>query len=244
MRFLPILAAAVLLSATAAEAQTPLPLLPMPASVTPGTGSFSFAHATITGDGPAARRLAELVARTGGPKLAVAKTGTIRFRRDSTIKGDEAYRLRIAPRGVTVSASTDAGLFYGATTLWQLIAASKDGRLPALTIGDAPAFAWRGLMLDSVRHFQPVSYVRQLIDRMAMEKLNTLHWHLTDDQGWRIQIDKYPRLTSVGAWRQPAGAAGTDPKTGKPVRYGGFYTKAEIREVVAYAAARHITIGP
>ncbi|MEG3151365.1 family 20 glycosylhydrolase [Sphingomonas sp. ZT3P38] len=232
----------------AAWAAPDLPLLPLPAAVTLQAGSFSLSRASISADDPgavaAARRLAELVGRTGGPRLVLAPDGAIRFRRDAAITGSEAYRLSIAPGGVTISAGSDAGLFYGATTLWQLIAASQDGRIPALAIDDVPAFAWRGVMLDSARHFQPPAYVKQLIDRMAMEKLNILHWHLTDDQAWRVQIDKYPRLTSVGAWRRPAGAAGFDPKTGKPVRYGGFYTKAEIREIVAYAAARHIMIVP
>ncbi|WP_066588596.1 family 20 glycosylhydrolase [Sphingomonas pruni] len=244
-----LFAAVMILSMPAAARALPdLPLLPMPATVTSQAGSFSFARATMAADDAggmaAARRLADLVARTGGPKLALAKGGTIRFRRDASIKGEEAYRLRVTPAGVTVSASTDAGLYYGATTLWQLIAASTDGRIGAVTIDDAPTFAWRGVMLDSARHFQPPAYVKQLIDRLSMEKLNVLQWHLTDDQGWRIQIDRYPRLTAVGAWRQPAGAAGVDPKTGQPVRYGGFYTKAEIREIVAYATARHVTIVP
>jgi len=225
-----------------------LPLLPLPATVTPQAGSFLFAHAgvaaTDAGSIAAARRLAELVAKSGGPVLRLAKGGTIRFRHDASIAGAEAYCLRVTPAGVTVSAATDTGLFYGATTLWQLIAASRNGRIAAVTIDDAPAFTWRGVMLDSARHFQPPAYVKQLIDRMAMEKLNVLHWHLTDDQAWRLEIPAYPRLTSVGAWRQPAGAAGFDPVTGKPVRYGGCYTRAEVREIVAYAAARHITIVP
>lgn len=245
------LLAAVMLSfmpAAAWAAPPELPLLPLPAAVTPQAGSFLFSHATIsaadTGSIAAARRLADLVARSGGPVLRLAKGGPIRFRHDASITGAEAYRLRITPTGVTVSAATDTGLFYGATTLWQLIAASRNGRIAALTIDDAPAFTWRGMMLDSARHFQPPAYVKQLIDRMAMDKLNVLHWHLTDDQGWRLQIDKYPLLTSVGAWRQPAGAAGFDPATGKPVHYGGFYTKAEVREIVAYAAARHVMVVP
>lgn len=246
MRF----ALCLLLAATTAApaaASTPA-LLPLPASVKEASGSFAFAHAAIAADDAggiaAARRFAALVARTSGAKLALARNGAIRFRRDRTIEGAEAYRLSVTPAVVTISASTDAGLFYGATTLWQLIAASSDGRIGAVTIDDAPAFSWRGVMLDSARHFQPPAYVKQLIDRLAMEKLNVLQWHLTDDQGWRIPIDRYPRLTAIGAWRQPAGAAGIDPKTGKPVRYGGFYTKAEIREIVAYAAARHVTIVP
>jgi hexosaminidase len=245
-----LLAAVMLFCVPAALCAAPPepPLLPLPAAVTPQAGSFLLAGARIAatdvGSIAAARRLADLVGGSGGPTLRLAKGGTIRFRHDASIVGAEAYRLRITPSGVTVSAATDAGLFYGATTLWQLIAAAHDGRIQALTIDDAPAFAWRGVMLDSARHFQPPAYVKQLIDRMAMEKLNVLHWHLTDDQGWRLQIDTYPRLTSVGAWRQPAGAAGFDRKTGKPVRYGGFYTKAEVRGIVAYAAQRHIMIVP
>ena len=242
-------AVAVSLATPAAASTEPaLPLLPMPARVVPQSGSFLFSGARIAATDPgaakAARRLAELVVRGGGPALSFSSDGRIRFRRDPAIAGAEAYRLTVTPEAATVSASTDAGLYYGAETLWQLVAASKDGRIPALVIEDRPAFAWRGVMLDSVRHFQPVAYVEQLIDRMAMAKLNTLHWHLTDDQGWRIAIDRYPRLTEIGAWRQEAGAAGVDPKTGKPVRYGGYYSKAEIRAVVSYAAAHHVTIVP
>ena len=245
-----LLAAVMLFCMPAALCAAPpeLPLLPLPAAVTPQAGSFLLAGAGIAagdaGSIAAARRLADLVARSGGPTLRLATGGKIRFRHDASVTGAEAYRLRITPSGVTVSAATDTGLFYGATTLWQLIAAAHGGRIQALTIDDAPAFTWRGVMLDSARHFQPPAYVKQLIDRMAMEKLNVLHWHLTDDQAWRLQIDRYPRLTSIGAWRQLPGAAGFDPKTGKPMRYGGFYTKAEVREIVAYAARRHITIVP
>ncbi|MBW4330234.1 family 20 glycosylhydrolase [Stakelama sp. CBK3Z-3] len=233
--------------AQAAMAGTPA-LLPSPQKVTPAPGVFDVSGTQImaedAGARAAARRLRDLVARSGGPALALSTKGAIRFRRDPSLKQMGAYRLTVTPKGAVVSARDDAGLFYGAETLWQIIAASQDGRIDAVVIDDAPAFGWRGVMLDSARHFQPVSYVKSLIDRMAMAKLNTLHWHLSDDQGWRIAIDRYPRLTSIGAWRRPAGAAGTDPKTGKPVRYGGFYTKDEIRDVVAYAKSRHVTIVP
>jgi hexosaminidase len=233
----------------AAEADaSPVSLLPQPASVTMNAGSFRLSNAGIAasdaGGRAAGERLRSLVARSGAAPLAFSAKGTIRFRRDDSIRGAEAYRLTVTPSGVEIRSATDAGLYYGAETLWQLIASKGGaGRIPALTIDDRPAFSWRGVMLDSARHFQPVSYVKQLIDRMAMAKLNTLHWHLTDDQGWRIEIDRYPRLTSVGAWRQPAGSAGFDA-AGKRVRYGGYYTKADIRAVVAYAAARHVTIVP
>ena len=248
-----VLAAVLSLGMASASAAAPapdsdFPLLPMPASITTGTGSFRFGGAGVdaldAGERAAAVRLLSLSQRSGGPELKLAPNGRIRFHRDRGIRGAEAYRLSVTPARVDIRASGDAGLYYGAETLWQLIASSRSGQIPAVTIADSPAFAWRGVMLDSARHFQPVSYVEQLIDRMAMLKLNTLHWHLTDDQGWRIEIDRYPRLTSVGAWRQEAGAAGFDPLTGKPVRYGGYYSKADIRTVVAYARAHHITIVP
>jgi hexosaminidase len=223
-----------------------LPLLPIPENISIGSGKFSVAGARIQasdkGERAAADRLRSLLVRSGGPNLRLERHGRIRIRRDTEITGKEAYRIAVTPTGVEVTASSDVGLYYGAETLWQLMASGKP--VPALTISDRPAFVWRGIMLDSARHMQPVSYVKELIDRMAMSKLNLLHWHLSDDQGWRIEIDRYPRLTSVGAWRQEAGAAGFDPKTGKPVRYGGYYTKAQIREVVAFAKSRHVTIVP
>ena len=136
-------------------------------------------------------------------------------------------------------------------TLWQLMTQAPGNAhrvtVPALEIDDAPRFGWRGLMLDSVRHFQTIDFIKMLIDAMAREKLNVLHWHLTDDQGWRLEIKKYPKLTEIGAWRVPAGAAAEqdiDAATGKPRLHGGFYTQAQVRDLVAYAAARNITIVP
>ncbi len=255
MRLIMIAAAALFLPGAAAAVPEGLPaatapLLPLPASIESRPGSFALAGSALSLDlkdadaAAAADRLNTLLVRSGLSPIARGKGRTIRFRRDAAISGAEAYRLEVAPDRVTVSASTNAGLFYGATTLWQLIhAAGSGGTLAAMRIDDAPAFAWRGVMLDSARHFQPPEFVKALIDRMALDKLNVFHWHLTDDQGWRLQIDRYPRLTSVGAWRQEAGAAGVDA-AGKPVAYGGFYTKAEVRDIVAYAAARHITVVP
>jgi hexosaminidase len=136
-------------------------------------------------------------------------------------------------------------------TLWQLITADAMKGLavdvPSLRITDAPRFAWRGLMLDSARHFQSPEYIKQFIDWMALHKLNVLHWHLVDDQGWRLEIKKYPKLTSVGAWRTPAGQAplaDIDAATGKPRQYGGFYTQEQVRDIVAHAAKRHVTVVP
>jgi hexosaminidase len=171
-----------------------------------------------------------------------ATHSTIVFARGDSDLGPEGYTLDVTPTGVRIAAPTDAGLFYGAVTLWQLMTA--DGRrgpmmLQPLHIEDRPRFAWRGLLLDSARHFQSPTFVEHMIDWMALHKLNVLQWHLTDDQGWRLEIKRYPRLTSVGAWRP-----GIDRKTGRPIRYGGFYTQAEVQRIVAYAAARHVTIVP
>lgn len=219
----------------------------------------------------AARYLVELWARTNGLKLPIvigsAGTGTagtgaigtgeasagaagmgaasapaIAFQRQRGF-GPEAYELKVSPQRITLSATTAAGLFYGAVTLWQLLPVGGDtGQIPAQTIRDAPAYAWRGLMLDSARHFQSPAFVRSMIDWMAWHKLNVLHWHLTDDQGWRLEIRKYPRLTSVGAWRSPATVPGAAPA--EAARYGGFYTQDEVRELVRFAATRHVQIVP
>src|ERR1700733_11272297 len=228
-------------------------VVPLPAEVVIGVGSFNVGAATVVrvprSDGDAdqaARYLVELWTRTNGLALPVAigtanagatSTDTIAFQRHSGF-GPEAYEIEVAPHRVIVSATSAIGLFYGAVTLWQLLPpGGAAGQIPAQTIRDMPTYAWRGLMLDSARHFQSPAFIRSMIDWMALHKLNVLHWHLTDDQGWRIQIQKYPRLTSIGAWRIAAGA-------GTPRTYGGFYTQAQIRRLVARAQRRHITIVP
>jgi hexosaminidase len=252
--------AALLLGACASAAPVAVEapaIIPAPASLTLQQGGFSVgpntpivvdradADAQWVGD-----YLSDLVARTRGFELPVRHSGGgIRLRRvDDAALGDEAYRLRVASSGVFIEARTRAGLLYGATTLWQLLTASAEGpaQLPALRIEDAPRFGWRGLMLDSARHYQSPDFIRNFIDVMALHKLNVLHWHLTDDQAWRLEIRRYPRLTEVGAWRVPAGAGrqDIDPATRRPRLYGGFYSQAEVRAIVAYAAARNVTIVP
>jgi hexosaminidase len=157
----------------------------------------------------------------------------------------EGYELKITPREITVSATTGAGLFYGAVTLWELLPMGLGaGEVPAQLIRDAPVFSWRGLMLDSARHLQSPAYIKSMIDWMAWHKLNVLQWHLTDDQGWRIEIRRYPRLTSVGAWRSPPALGSSTPGAPAAESYGGYYTQREIRAIVAYAASRHVTIVP
>ena len=161
----------------------------------------------------------------------------------------ESYTVDVSADRVVAAAAESRGLFYAAVTLWQL--ASPDcatgAVIPAQHISDAPRFRWRGLMLDSARHFQSPQFILRFIDWMALHKLNVLHWHLTDDQGWRLEIKKYPRLTEVGAWRVPAGAAAAadiDPATGQPRLYGGFYSQDDVRGIVAHAAERNVTIVP
>jgi hexosaminidase len=166
--------------------------------------------------------------------------------------GDEGYRLEIRPEGVSVRALTIAGVFYGIQSLRQLLppeveerapVPGTDWRLPCLTILDRPRFSWRGFMLDEGRHFQGKAAVLQLLELMALLKLNVFHWHLTEDQGWRIEIKKYPRLTQVGAQRAGTSRSMLGKKhDGQP--HAGFYTQEEIREIVAYAAARHILVVP
>jgi hexosaminidase len=176
--------------------------------------------------------------RTNGLTLPVvsgaANIHSIEFRRQSGF-APEAYGIKVTPHRITVSAASAAGLFYGAVTLWQLLpTGAASGLISVQTIRDAPAYPWRGLMLDSARHFQSVAFIRSMIDWMSWHKLNVLHWHLTDDQGWRLEIRRYPRLTSVGGWRVSSGG----------VRYGGFYTQEEVRDIVSFAAARHVQIVP
>ena len=240
-----------------ASAAPPVSLIPLPASVEHGEGRFDLTAATpLLAEGEGARtvatQFATLLAKGFAVEPALADgtgvAGAIRFAIDPAraTAGAESYLLEVAPEGVTVSAGDAAGLFYGAMTLLQLAAADDAGAvtLPAVRIEDAPRFGWRGFMMDPSRHFWTVEQVKQVIDAMALHKLNTLHWHLTDDQGWRVEIKKYPKLTEVGGCRVPAGDGGIEPSTGKPRQYCGFYTQDQVREIVAYAAARHITVVP
>ncbi|AZA65774.1 beta-N-acetylhexosaminidase [Chryseobacterium carnipullorum] len=157
----------------------------------------------------------------------------------------EDYEINVAENFMSVIGKDDAGLFHGIQTMLQLIQNSKDGKIPAVKIKDYPKFAWRGMHLDVCRHFFNVDEVKQYIDYLAMYKLNTFHWHLTDDQGWRIEIKKYPKLTEIGSKRKESmvGAYVDNTFDGKP--YGPyFYTQEQIRDVVKYAQQRHITVVP
>ena len=245
-----ILAAASLAAVGAPTgAQASLPLVPLPASVQHLPQGFTVANGTaISAQGKgaaiAARLLAERSRTDRGLTLPLSSSGAIRIQRDPSIKGDEAYRLTVDQRGIRIAAATDQGLIHGAMTLAQLL--SPDSRfgqpvaVSGLRIDDAPRFRWRGYMADVARHFQPIETLKKSVDQMAALKLNMLHLHLTDDQGWRVEIKRYPELTRIGAWRMEPSAGGGAP----PNRYGGFYTQAQLKDLVDYAAERGITIVP
>jgi hexosaminidase len=235
---------------TAAPGPSP-DVIPRPLTVAARPGVFVVGTALtliVPGTDPQARATAaalrDLLA-SGRPALlplnirvGAAQDGALNLRRvaDPAL-GPEGYRLSVTPQRIELAANGPAGWLYGGITLWQLVheAGSGPAVVDAQLIEDHPRLPWRGLMLDSARHFQSPAFIARLIDWMALHKLNVLHWHLTDDQGWRIQILKYPKLTSVGAWRIPAGSTHT---------YGGFYSQAQIRGLVARAARRNITVVP
>ncbi|WP_375395333.1 beta-N-acetylhexosaminidase [uncultured Sphingomonas sp.] len=212
------------------------------AGVRLGDGTAVVTPAGDADDADVARYLAILSHRAGGPRLTIAtqenRAPAIRFVRRTGF-APEGYTLDVGAQGATIAASTRTGLLYGAVSLWQLLTAAPDHALARVHIEDAPRFAWRGLVLDSVRHFTSLGEVERTIDWMALHKLNRLQWHLTDDQGWRLEIKRYPRLTSLAAWRTTPPAAGLTPG-----RYGGFYTQAQVRHIVALAASRGITVVP
>ncbi len=185
-------------------------------------------------------------------KLKVEKNSTSKNvihlnyeRMDKTVAG--AYHLSVRNNGIYIAGDNETGVFYGIQTLIQLLPANATNTklgIPYVVIDDYPRFGYRGLMLDVGRHFFPVEFIKSYIDLIAMHKMNTFHWHLTDDQGWRIEIKKYPRLTEVGAWRNGT-VIGHFPGTASDnKKHGGFYTQEEVKDVIAYAKKRYVTILP
>lgn len=229
--------------------------LPQEVSITNG-GSFVLTPSTsiIYPEGndllkQAGEFLASYIKEATGyaPKVATAKSSKpIHLSIDKSISNPEGYRLTVTPEGIELAGATEAGVFYGVQTLRKSIPAVAEGmniELPAVTINDYPRFAYRGMHLDVSRHFFPADSVKKYIDILALHNMNTLHWHLTDDQGWRIEIKKYPELTKIGSQRkQTVIGHNSGEYDGKP--YGGFYTQDEIRDVIAYAKERFITIIP
>lgn len=247
-----------------------LTIIPQPQSMVLGKGYFQFTQETVFVIDPTLMpaRLPFLnqFERASGFKFAVQKVAlsgsSVVIDTDKSLP-KEGYTLTVTPKQISIKAADYNGALYALQTLRQLLPnevesselVKRDWLVPAVTITDAPQYQWRGLMLDVSRHFFPKEYILKTLDRMAMLKLNTFHFHLVDNEGWRIEIKKYPKLTEVGAWRvdqedklwdertpNPANAF-ANPATA-PKKYGGFYTQEDIKEIVAYATARGITVIP
>ena len=250
---------AVFFSCTSREEIPEINIVPFPARLEQTAGFFKPDGNTVIGlpgEETEYRMLADLfnqnIASYTGTAMKVvpgeAPRNAIRFVREETDAGNpESYRLDVDASGATIRSGTSAGLFYGLQSLLQLLGAEG---IPYVAVQDEPRFGYRGMHLDVSRNFFPKAFVMKLLDLMSFYKLNTFHWHLTDGAGWSIQLDNYPGLTSEAAFRDQA-----DWKTwwngdrkfvpeGTPGAYGGYYTKDDIREVVAYAASRHITVIP
>lgn len=259
------------LSGCAKNQMTDVDIIPKPQQVERGSGSFiindNMKLVVTQGNQKAqqvARYFADRFRQVAGFNLPLVaqppENGEkcILFDQISNPKlGNEGYQLVVEKAGIKLSANKPNGLFYGVQTLFQLLPpqiyagkkiAGVSWTIPAVKIIDKPRYAWRGMMLDVSRHFFSKEFIKQYIDYLAMHKMNTFHWHLNDDQGWRIEIKKYPKLTSVGAWRVDREAyhwnAREAQKPGEKATYGGFYTQDDIREIVAYAQNRFVTIVP
>jgi hexosaminidase len=241
-------------------------VIPQPVRLTPGTGSFAITAATKIYVGPKndelrriGQSLSQEIGRATGVQPPVVQAAPGKQRQGSIYLtlttpspadslGAEGYTLSVQPTQVTLAATQPAGLFMGTQTLRQLLPVQRgaSASLPAMEVIDKPRYSWRGMHLDVCRHFFSTEFVKKYIDYLAMHKMNTFHWHLTDDQGWRIEIKKYPKLTSVGGYREGTliGHYGEKVPRYDNVRYGGFYTQEQIKEVVKYAQDRYITVVP
>jgi hexosaminidase len=239
-----------------------LNIIPEPFHIAKGTGVFQFPKSIAINSPSSTNELTDQIAK----QLRVVTGKTVFFSKNDPsitldiikddVIGNEGYTLNINAKGVIISANTNAGLFYGWQTLQQIMPSAIYAKTlqtnvqwnaPFVSIIDKPRFAWRGMMLDVSRHFFSKADVKVFIDDMARYKYNRFHWHLTDDQGWRIEIKALPKLTSVGAWRADRKGKWmniTTPAINEPKTYGGFYTQEDIKEVVAYAKSKFIEVIP
>ena len=257
--FKSVLFSTLLLIGNSCSERKEIDVIPMPRSVEYHSGNFTISPETKFYTNLSAESRQALTDYLEGTSLssvpfAESATGNngieLNLCDSSIVTGNEAYRIEIVKKGVRLSANTETGIFYGLQTLLQLLNNGDNKTLPALMINDSPRFPYRGLHLDVSRHFFDKEFVKKQLNAMAYFKMNRLHWHLTDGAGWRIEIKKYPRLTSFAAWRpfDKLNDWWVDGRTfceqDDPRAVGGYYTQDDIREVVAYAAERHITIIP
>jgi hexosaminidase len=222
--------------AAARTAAATVAVIPKPVSAEPGRGVFAVGPATSVSVSPATpetRRIGAVLAEILGARLTAGRGDvSLELTDGSPRLGDEGYELAVTPTGVALAARTSAGLFYGVQTIRQLLPVTGTRRLPVVEIRDHPRFAWRGAMLDVARHFFSVGDVKRFVDLMALYKLNRLHLHLSDDQGWRIAIGSWPRLATHGGSTEVGG--------GK----GGYYTQRQYSAIVAYARSRYVEVVP
>lgn len=242
----------------------PVSIVPRPVQVVPGSGTFLFSAQTEFAvenreQEKVAQGFARLFTRSAGftPKVKVgSKKGNVRFTTDPSLKS-EAYVLEVTPTEIILKASDTKGFFYALQSVRLLLPSTIEAdqpmvgtewSIPSVTISDEPRFGYRALLLDAARCFIPKENVLRIIDCMATLKINKLHFHLTDDNGWRVEIKKYPRLTEVGAWRVDRTDvpfhSRRNPKQGEPTPVGGFYTQEELKEIIAYAADRQVEVVP
>ncbi|ESU21614.1 beta-hexosaminidase precursor [Flavobacterium cauense R2A-7] len=245
------------LIATVGFAQNQLPLIPQPKSLIQKEGSFTLNQGTLILIGNSEsnneiRLFNEFLKTNYGFELITTtnsksplNTLQILVENPNDVKNG-AYELNVSTTQIRINAKSNLGLFYAFQTLQQLLPVTnkEELKIQTLEIKDEPKYAWRGMHLDVCRHFFPIDFIKKYIDYLAMYKMNTFHWHLTDDQGWRIEIKKYPKLTEVGAWRKGSMVGHYNDQQFDNKKYGGFYTQEEIKEIVAYAKARHITVVP
>ena len=239
--------------ALALGAQTPVyDILPRPAALEAQAGFFPLRKAVLVGQ-PAGYSPFEAWLNARGDASTTVRhakksrgSGAVVYVSDPALPA-EGYTLSVTPKRIDIRASSEAGFFYAEQTLVQL-ATQNGGQLPCLFLRDEPRFSWRGMHLDESRHFMGKDFVKKYIDWLATLKMNMFHWHLTDAQGWRIEIKKYPKLASIAAWRpERPGLLNSEADTaraGEPMTCGGYYTHDDIREIVQYAAERHVTIIP
>ena len=243
----------------------PISIVPRPVQVVPGEGNFTFSARTLFSvenheQAVIVRNFLNLLKKSSGitPQLAIGSSekSHVCFTTDSSLKS-EAYQLAVTPEQIQIKASDIKGFFYALQTIRLLLPSAVEGNrqveniqwsIPAVTIQDEPRFGYRALMLDAARFFIPKENVLRIIDSMGILKINTLHFHLTDDNGWRLEIKKYPRLTEVGAWRVNRMDVPfyfrRNAEPGEPTPIGGFYTQEDIKEMISYAADRQIEIIP
>lgn len=237
-------------------------IIPEPVKMETFLGSFSIGSSTQIYLSPKntelskqAKFLSSVIESLSGVKLKVTNNSTNTSIKlmilKSEVIGKEGYHLNIDAKGIVISANTDKGIFYGIQTLLQALPTIRTNeklKVPFLKITDYPRFQWRGMMLDVSRHFFSTTAVKDYIDLLAKYKMNVFHWHLADAEGWRLEIKKYPKLTSVGAWRKEIPGSIFYKKnqvlTGEPISYGGYYTQDQVKEIVAYATARNVTVVP